>query len=390
MSNHLYSKEELYLMGPQRSYKGDAREAAFLLGGIGTENVSIGARGELRDWEIFNRPGKGNYFPYTFFAIWAKPKGEKAVVKVLESKIPHPYSESDGFHSGKVAGLPRLENSTMKGEYPFLWVEFEDKDLPVRVALEAFTPFIPLNADDSGIPGVILRYKVKNISNRDTDVSIVGSLANAVGFEGYDAFKCIKLAGQGKNEYRRDDYIKGLFYTSNVPSKHLTYGSMALMTSQEPVTLKARWLEGGFAGEWADGIQDFWDDFREDGRLEKESSFAALEGELTGKQKLKVGSLGVYHTLSPTEEKVFEFVLSWYFPNRVRGWEYEDCGYSGEYEVVRNYYARLFNDAWEAWGTYSQKIDPRTGEKKWNIEVLYGDLEGSKVISSPPTRSETF
>jgi len=163
---------------------------------------------------------------------------------VLESKIPSPYSESDGFHSGKVAGLPRLENSTMKGEYPFVWVEFEDKGLPVRVALEAFTPFIPLNADDSGIPGVILRYKVKNISNRDTDVSIVGSLANAVGFEGYDAFKCIKLAGEGKNEYRRDDYIKGLFYTSNVPCKHLTYGSMALMTSQEPVTLKARWPSG--------------------------------------------------------------------------------------------------------------------------------------------------
>jgi len=44
----------------------------------------------------------------------------------------------------------------------------------------------------------------------------------------------------------------------------------------------------------------------------------------------------------------------------------------------------------KAWGTYSQRIDPRTGEKEWNIEVLYGDLGGSRVISSPPARSKTF
>ena len=50
----------------------------------------------------------------------------------------------------------------MRGEYPFVWIDFEDAGLPVRVSLEAFTPFIPLNADDSGIPVAILRYTLEN------------------------------------------------------------------------------------------------------------------------------------------------------------------------------------------------------------------------------------
>jgi uncharacterized protein (DUF608 family) len=32
---------------------------AFPLGGIGTGSISLGGRGQLRDWEIYNRPDKG-------------------------------------------------------------------------------------------------------------------------------------------------------------------------------------------------------------------------------------------------------------------------------------------------------------------------------------------
>ena len=32
---------------------------ALPLGGIGTGTVSLGGRGDLRDWEIVNRPAKG-------------------------------------------------------------------------------------------------------------------------------------------------------------------------------------------------------------------------------------------------------------------------------------------------------------------------------------------
>ena len=35
------------------------QEIALPLGGIGTGTVSLGGRGELRDWEIMNVPAKG-------------------------------------------------------------------------------------------------------------------------------------------------------------------------------------------------------------------------------------------------------------------------------------------------------------------------------------------
>ncbi|HHW31572.1 MAG TPA: hypothetical protein GXX20_07870 [Clostridiaceae bacterium] len=61
----IYSNQELYSTGKQRFFNGDAREAAFLLGGIGTGTISVGARGELKDWEIFNKPSKGDNLSYT-------------------------------------------------------------------------------------------------------------------------------------------------------------------------------------------------------------------------------------------------------------------------------------------------------------------------------------
>ena len=49
----LHSKVELFETGGEISYQGDANVAKFLLGGIGTGNIAVGARGQLLDWEIF-------------------------------------------------------------------------------------------------------------------------------------------------------------------------------------------------------------------------------------------------------------------------------------------------------------------------------------------------
>src|SRR3954454_12970450 len=114
--------------------------AAFPLGGIGTGNVSLGARGELRDWEIFNTSDKGNVLPNSFFAIRVQVDGEQPQTKVLEGPIQPPHTLSHGYHPAQNAGLPRMANSFMRGEYPLAWIEFEDPDFPVGVQLEAYTP----------------------------------------------------------------------------------------------------------------------------------------------------------------------------------------------------------------------------------------------------------
>lgn len=309
MGKTVYSKEELYQYGSQRCYGREATEAAFLLGGIGTGNFSIGARGELRDWEIFNRPGKGVKLPYTFFAIRTETSSGKVIAKVLESQIVKPFSKSHGFHSSEVAGLPRLKDSVLKGEYPFAQVDFSDDELPVKISLEAYTPLIPLNPEDSGIPCGILKYRIGNISKEPVKFTVMGSIMNAVGFSGTDKFGNVKsdFFTGNKNEFRKQDGLAGLYlYSDAFCEDDVRYGSMALSTFSENVTVKTNWLEGG----WWDGIHDLWDDFCNDGILEESSSIDAVDCALTSPgPRPRYGSIGVFDTLKPGETKEITFYL---------------------------------------------------------------------------------
>ena len=344
-----------------RVFPSDAKEMAFLLGGIGTGNVSVGARGELKDWEIFNWPDKHSKFPFAFFAIWAKNCAmQKPVAKILESRLHSPFTSSHGYLQHELVNLPRFKDSTATCEYPFIKVAFYDDDLPVQVEMEAFTPFIPLNADDSGIPATIVRYHVRNTTTEQTDVSIVGTLPNAAGFKGYDVIENLILADEVQNEFRDISGAKGLYYQPKTLSKmDVHYGNMAIMTTNESVTYKTHW----FDGEWVDGVQDFWDDFTADGRLDPEShsstigcEFAQFHSDFSFlKRKEKIGSIGSNYTIAPGEERIFEFVISWYFPNRVKAWIEFDKDVAameaGRFGTIRNYYATKFSDAWDA-GTY--------------------------------------
>src|SRR5271170_7838139 len=128
---------------------------AFPLGGIGTGSISLGGRGQLRDWEIFNRPDKGRSPTYAFPSIWAKRGNAKPVARVLEARLMPPYAGSSGLGSDNAPGLSRLTGATFTGEFPIARIAFQDASLPVQVTLEAFSPFIPLDPDASGLPVAI-------------------------------------------------------------------------------------------------------------------------------------------------------------------------------------------------------------------------------------------
>ena len=349
---------------PQRSGRVLGREAtvaAFPLGGIGTGNVSIGARGELRDWELMNHPDKGRSLPFTFFAIHAAPASGEAVTRVLESRLAGPHEFDEGYPSSRVAGLPRLRESRMRGQYPVLEVDFEDEVLPVEVSLTAFTPLVPLDVEASGIPAAVLRYRVHNPSNEPIDVTVVGSLSNPIGVRDMSNVRKPGFDGQPSIAWRDDGALRGLQYGTDLDPSDLRYGSLSLVTADHSTTAKPQWL----TGFWQDGVQSFWNDLREDGRLEPESMFSldtnpggllAIEhGTLTDEElvarltKLRVGSLGIVHELAPGESRDFEFVLAWSFPNRPRGWLgnviRDDHGAD---QTMLNHYAAKFADSWAA------------------------------------------
>src|ERR1700687_3228320 len=60
---------------------------AFPLGGVAAGSISLGGRGQLRDWEIFNKPDKGRSPTYAFASIWAQVGSRKPVAHVLEARL---------------------------------------------------------------------------------------------------------------------------------------------------------------------------------------------------------------------------------------------------------------------------------------------------------------
>ena len=108
---------------------------AFPLGGVCAGCVSLGGRGQLRDWEIFNRPDRGNAPSYAFPAIWAQAGNRKPIARVLESRIQPPFEGSSGLGANNAPGLTRLTSATFTGEFPLARIDFSDSALPVKVSL---------------------------------------------------------------------------------------------------------------------------------------------------------------------------------------------------------------------------------------------------------------
>ena len=84
-----------------RTYTDDAAVVAFPLGGIGTGNVSLGARGNLRDWEIGHQSNKGNDLPNTFFALRTQV-GDGAPIQGLALERAFP-----GFNYAVLLNVPQ-------------------------------------------------------------------------------------------------------------------------------------------------------------------------------------------------------------------------------------------------------------------------------------------
>lgn len=363
-----------------RVYKGDASELAFLVGGIGTGTYSVGARGQLKDFEWFNRPGKGNRVPYTFFALYMKEEGCDARAQVLESVFRPPYSGSHGYHVEECAGLPHFESSEFEAEYPFARVKLMDSRIPLQIEMETFNPFIPLDDKNSGIPAGVIRYKVKNLTDHPIEAAVCGSLTNVAGVSKFEReiWESLVCDDWGENEYRDDGNIRGLYcYCKELDPRHLHYGNLSLTTADKDVTYKRNWLN---RGNW-DGIRDFWNEFRKDGTLRPESTYTAVNA---GEERdIKTGSLSIKKVLQPGETQVYEFCLSWYYPNRQDNWEYDycSCGNCQEHSI-KNYYATMFKDAWDAAAYLHRNLSELERRTRRFTDALYSSTLPEEVIES--------
>jgi len=161
----------LYARGERAVWRGKELETiAMPVGGIAAGQLYLRGDGTLGGWYIFNKhvfTGYGaqcyrHYRPDSAvgsgFAV-VVAGGEGVTVKALDASF------------GQVEFL---------GEYPIGVVRYKQEGLPIEVQMEAFSPFIPLNAEDSGLPATVFCITVKNVSEKAVEAGVVGWLENAV------------------------------------------------------------------------------------------------------------------------------------------------------------------------------------------------------------------
>jgi non-lysosomal glucosylceramidase len=353
-----------------------------LLGGIGAGNISLDACGRLCDFEFFGRPDKGVKYPYNFFAIWARPAGGAADARLLEA-VPHGVStRALGVPSGDLGGLPRFLESRYRCQYPFSHIDFIQPDYPLEVAAEAFTPFEPLNAANSSLPGFCITYTARNLTDVPVDVAVSGSLYNLYGFLHYDGIDYVAQAGTPENRYVERDGLKALELTgSGLGEDAVNWGNICLATPETAgVTAKPHWR----FGSWWDGAEEFWQDFSQEGTLNPDVDAKAIGSKLHSGHKKHIGSLAVRKTIPAGGSESFTFYVGWYFPNRYGWWPRghapgEDL--TGK-PLFRNWYAKKWASALDALCWLNGRYDGLKSKSRDFALALYGSALPADVIES--------
>lgn len=317
---------------PRKFEGGQLHMIAFPLGGVAAGSVSLGGRGQLRDWEIFNRPNQGYRPHYAFASIWAQAGAAEPVARILESRILPPFEGPSGLGADNVPGMSRLESATFTGAYPLAQIRFEDSTLPVEVELEAFSPFIPHDPDESGLPVAILHYRVTNHGAASAKVGIAYSLENPIlpDKSGPDDDK-------RRNQIRQSSALQGVSMDNpTLPAADPMQGTIALTTFKTPGAAISCW-SGWPQGKWWTPPLLFWDRFSAHGDLGPEPD-----------PHNAVGVVSIQQTIAPGQTASFRFLLGWHFANRTPDW----CGWAAPkghgQTIIGNYYATRFADAWQA------------------------------------------
>ena len=153
--------------GEKQVFKGsELAHIGMPIGGLFAGQLYLGGDGQLWLWDVFNGAA---------FTGWSGNYSPRPVVKPLEQTF------------GLIVGgkeVPLSTNGfsgiTFRGEYPMAFVVYKDPNVPVQIALTAFSPFIPLDVDDSSLPLTVMKYSITNTSPHPVTVTMKGTLENFV------------------------------------------------------------------------------------------------------------------------------------------------------------------------------------------------------------------
>jgi uncharacterized protein (DUF608 family) len=300
-----YDPKTLFGEKGTRTFRGrNLLQISMPMGGIGAGSICLNGQGGLQDFSIRNTPAitalaDGHLPQDAAFATLYLPK--QGIARLVEGPMPaeRVYDQGlkgQGYRAGGHEGLPRFRSSTFRGEYPFGAVQLSDPNIPLEVTINGFSPFIPLDDKNSSIPGLVLRYTLKNRTSEPVPYAFGFHMSHfAYGATGqdFDKTRNAVIAGTGAYLYNVEDENAAIF------------GSCAVGVAGHTPAIKAMWFRGG----WFDSISALWNEVSTGKFTTNDGANAATSKGRNGASILLEGAL------APGAQITYPILVTWYFPN---------------------------------------------------------------------------
>lgn len=300
----------------------------FPLGGFGAGQVELVGDGTLGGWLVLNQqdnkdqlgPLPSQNVPDCFFAVSAEATGQPAQTVSLITPLNYTAENcattrsGDAFvHPERVARmqtLPGIRSLSLRGRYPIAEVDYDIAGFPVEVSMEAMSPLVPGELQNSAWPAAVFTFSFKNTGKTDVKVRLMESQQNFVGWDGSSAINGATAKGFGGNVNTpfNDSSVQGLSMNSQSVTKgsseagDLFVGAVVQSGVDTAVISQANTDEELFSS-FSSGAEVPIAKAKASGVSPTGSTYC--------------GGVVQSVTVPAGATKEVKFVLSWYFPNRL-------------------------------------------------------------------------
>lgn len=202
-----------YTASMDRSHK---PRSGICHGGIGAGWFELRHDGCVHQWNAFNNQplGTGERFTWAphqvlFVVVRIEVEGEPPRLRLLQIEGSHGSAAIDKHEYHYIfpwiTGVDRIE---YEATFPFTRLSYHDRDMPLEIELEAYSPFIPRDVKHSSLPACVLRFHVRSRCPRPVEVTLIASLRDCVAYDvpGHahaarwvegDGFNAFEMTAQG-------------------------------------------------------------------------------------------------------------------------------------------------------------------------------------------------
>jgi|GEM_PF-1341068 len=265
------------------------------LGGIGNGKIELmtdGSFGNFTNQHNWDRPYR--WAKGAFAAVRVQEEGGTAVAKILRLQKGEEYT-----------GVSDVQHTRMQGWFPRAQIDYADDALPVKVRLDAFSPLIPHDPKNSGMPIAFLNYSVTNPTQKNVKASLALAWPNLLGWGGYDNHQWQSLAGN-KQSTATAGAVRGLRYTTSQNYANQQQN----VVGEDFVGLRSdKGVAVSTCASWDAAAETpaFWQNFADSGKLQ----------DVSGTPAAPAGAVAGEVTLKPGETRVFRFRVVWAMPHLV-------------------------------------------------------------------------